>query len=244
MLLVQKLLAIAQVAGNVVLYLLLVLSVLSIAVIIERWWFFYRRRVDVEQLGRDLLARLDAADTAGAQRLLLSHRSVEAAALEAALRWYDAGEGAFQETLAGAARQRRKLTESGLLFLGTLGNNAPFIGLFGTVLGIVTAFHELGAGAGAGASAMGNVMAAIGEALVATAIGILVALPAVIAYNAFQKKSAQVEENIATLGNFVVAHMKAGPRRAALATADGNPRASVSTATAPDGPARLPEVEA
>ena len=172
MVLVQKLLAIAQVAGSVVLYLLLGLSVLSIGMIIERWWFFRRRRVDVDQLGREVLRRLDEDDRAGVTSLLVSSRSVEAEVLGVAMKWYEAGPDSFQEVLQGAMRQARKKLEGGLLFLGTLGNNAPFIGLFGTVLGIVTAFRELGAGAGATSGAMGNVMSAIAEALVATAVGI------------------------------------------------------------------------
>ena len=61
-----------------------------------------------------------------------------------ALDWYDDGPEAVEQILAKATRLRRKSFEGGLLFLGTLGNNAPFIGLFGTVLGIVTAFRELG----------------------------------------------------------------------------------------------------
>ncbi|HJZ86355.1 MAG TPA: MotA/TolQ/ExbB proton channel family protein [Polyangia bacterium] len=212
--LIQKLLSIAQVAGGVVLYLLIALSVLSIGMILERWWFFRRRRIDAEALGADILRRLDAGDHDGISKLLGASRSVEAEVLAAAMKWYDAGPESFQEVLQGVLRQRRKKLEGGLLFLGTLGNNAPFIGLFGTVLGIVTAFHELGAGAGATSGAMGNVMSAIAEALVATAVGILVALPAVIAYNTFQKKAGQIEENVGSLGNLVVAQMKATDGRA------------------------------
>ncbi|HEY5089053.1 MAG TPA: MotA/TolQ/ExbB proton channel family protein, partial [Polyangia bacterium] len=112
--------------------------------------------------------------------------------------------------------------ESRLAFLATLGNNAPFIGLFGTVLGIVTAFRELGNNS---MGAMGNVMGGIAEALIATAVGILVALPAVIFYNVYQKKGADIEEQAAALGNVVSASMRAvrhadAPR---TATADGAP---------------------
>src|SRR5581483_10015893 len=94
-----------------------------------------------------------------------------------------------EEILAKGVRQRRKAFEAGLLFLGTLGNNAPFVGLFGTVLGVVAAFREFGNTTAPAASGggMGNVMSGISEALVATAIGILVALPAVVSYNIFQK---------------------------------------------------------
>ena len=83
---------------------------------------------------------------------------------------------------AAIVEQERLRYERGLAFLGTLGNNAPFVGLFGTVLGIIRAFHDL-----AGNSLQGSqaVMAGIAEALVATAVGLLVALPAVATYNAF-----------------------------------------------------------
>jgi biopolymer transport protein ExbB/biopolymer transport protein TolQ len=109
--------------------------------------------------------------------------------------------------ISGGIKERRKGYESGLLFLGTLGNNSPFIGLFGTVLGIVTAFREL-AGAAGNAAGMNNVMGGIAEALVATAIGILVALPAVIAYNVFTKKTQDLEENVQSIGSLILAQMK------------------------------------
>jgi biopolymer transport protein ExbB/biopolymer transport protein TolQ len=85
--------------------------------------------------------------------------------------------------------------------------------LFGTVLGVVAAFKELGAAsanmaAAGGTGGMGNVMSGISEALIATAIGILVAIPAVIAFNIFQKKSNDIEENSAALANQVLAVMK------------------------------------
>src|SRR5262249_62134071 len=94
-----------------------------------------------------------------------------------------------------------------LLCRGTLGHNAPFVGLFGPVLGIVSAFREL-AGAAGNTAGMNNVMSGIAEALVATAIGILVALPAVIAYNVFQKKTQDLEENLQSIGSLVLAQMK------------------------------------
>jgi biopolymer transport protein ExbB/biopolymer transport protein TolQ len=203
--LMQKLVFVASVASQAVLYILLALSVLSIGVIIERWWYFLRRRENVAALSDQLRAALRRGDLAGARKLLGASRSVEASAVNEALDWYPDGPDAVEQILAKAVRQRRKQFEGGLLFLGTLGNNAPFIGLFGTVLGIVTAFRELGNNQ---MGAMGNVMSGIAEALIATAIGILVALPAVIFYNLFQKKGNDIEENTAALGNVVLASMK------------------------------------
>ena len=203
--LMQKLVFVAQLASSAVLYVLLGLSVISIGVIIERWWFFRRRRVDVDVLSDELRRLLGKGDVGAARKVLVASPSVEAAIIVEALDWWDEGPDAVEQILVRAVRSRRKRFEAGLLFLGTLGNNAPFIGLFGTVLGIVTAFRELGT---AQMGAMGNVMSGIAEALISTAVGILVALPAVIFYNVFQKKGADVEEQAGALGNVVLASMK------------------------------------
>jgi biopolymer transport protein ExbB/TolQ len=196
---------VATIVSRIVFYVLIALSVLSVGAILERWWWFRKRRGNLAALGKDLEASLLAGDVEGARARLAKDRTVEAAILHEALGWYSAGPASFQEILAKAIRDQRKGTEQGLLFLGTLGNNAPFIGLFGTVVGIVNAFKGLGS---ANANAMGNVMSNIAEALAATAVGILVALPAVVSYNVFQKRGADVEENALGLGNLVLAVMR------------------------------------
>lgn len=212
--LMQKLVLVAPLVANAILYLLLGLSVLSIGLIIERWWFFNRRRTDVAALSEGLRKTLRSNDVSGARRLLEKDRSIEAEIIGEALGWYDQGPEAVEQIVAKAVRARRKKFEGGLVFLGTLGNNAPFIGLFGTVLGIVTAFKELGAttgNAGGAAGGMNNVMSSISEALIATAVGILVALPAVIFYNIFQKRGSDIEENANGLGNVLLASLQSHP---------------------------------
>jgi len=206
----DKLLDIAGVGGTVVLVLLLGLSVISIGIIIERTIFFARRKVDAVRLATDVLAFLDRDDPDGLVAMLRKLPSIEAAALAAALPWLDGGREAFEEMLKKGLVDRRKDFESGLVFLGTLGNNAPFVGLFGTVLGIIVAFRELSSAAATAASGSGNmnnVMSGIAEALVSTAVGILVAVPAVIFFNVFQKKTVTIEDNVGALGNAVVAHL-------------------------------------
>jgi biopolymer transport protein ExbB/biopolymer transport protein TolQ len=205
--LVQKLLSIAQVSGQAVLYILLALSVISIGIILERWIYFLRRRIDAPAVGRKVVDYLRQGDVEGARAYLGTLPGVEAAVIRDALGWYADGYDAVAEVINGGVKERRKGYESGLLFLGTLGNNAPFVGLFGTVLGIVTAFRELANAAGSSAG-MNNVMGGIAEALVATAVGILVALPAVIAYNSFTKKCQDLEENTQSIGSLVLAQMK------------------------------------
>jgi biopolymer transport protein ExbB/biopolymer transport protein TolQ len=213
MLLMHKLVFVAQTGAAAVLYILLLLSVYSVGVVLERWWYFRKRRLDVIATGDALAKRLRNGDVSGAKRELEEMPAVEAEILRDALDYYADGPDSLQEIVQKGIRQRRKVFESGLLFLGTLGNNAPFIGLFGTVLGVVAAFKELGTAsanmaAAGGAGGMGNVMSGISEALIATAIGILVAIPAVIAYNLFQKKCNDIEENSAALANQILAVMK------------------------------------
>lgn len=229
--LLQKLVFVAQVGASVVLYLLIGLSILSIGVILERWWYFRRRRIHMPTASDALQASLRKGDVEQAVANLKKSQSVEAEIICEALTWYASGAAAVEQILSKAVRQRRKGFEAGLLFLGTLGNNAPFIGLFGTVLGIVTAFRELGTTQAGATSGMGNVMSGIAEALVATAIGILVALPAVISYNVFQKKAVDVEDNAAALGNVVLASLAAaGPAdHAAPARPKTSPRTQTET---------------
>jgi biopolymer transport protein ExbB/TolQ len=221
--LMQKLVFVAQLASSAVLYVLLGLSVISIGVIIERWWYFRRRRDDIDALSDDLRKVLAKNDLAGARKRLAASPSVEATIITEALDWWSEGSESVEQILVKAVRARRKKFEAGLLFLGTLGNNAPFIGLFGTVLGIVTAFRELGT---AQMGAMGNVMSGIAEALIATAVGIMVALPAVIFYNVFQKKGADVEEQAGALGNLVLASMKSTAHDGSNGARAGKPRAA------------------
>ena len=103
----------------------------------------------------------------------------------------------------------------GLGLLGTIGSTAPFIGLFGTVVGIINAFRGISAN---GSGGMAAVSGGIAEALVATALGIFVAIPAVVAFNQFTGKldQFQVEMNKASseLVNFLFKVPKAAPRAA------------------------------
>ncbi|OGR88235.1 MAG: hypothetical protein A3J74_08200 [Elusimicrobia bacterium RIFCSPHIGHO2_02_FULL_57_9] len=91
------------------------------------------------------------------------------------------------EMMRAASLKQRAMMERNLVVLGTLGNTAPFIGLLGTVMGIIQAFHDL-AGPQAAANGASVVAVGIAEALVATAAGLFVAIPAVVFYNYFLKR--------------------------------------------------------
>ncbi|MGD0675426.1 MAG: MotA/TolQ/ExbB proton channel family protein [Polyangiaceae bacterium] len=199
-----------------ILVLMLVLSIISLAIMLERAWLYWSLRDDIEALMRDLGRLLRGGDLEGARQRLEASRSAEAAVVVAGLVEADHGVDAAQEAMDGASALQRLKLEKRLAFLGTLGNNAPFIGLLGTVIGIVAAFDELSkvkmAAAGQSTQlAPEAVMARISEALVATAIGILIAIPAVAAFNAFQRVVRGTVANTEALGHMLLAHLKAIP---------------------------------
>lgn len=208
--LIERLMKLALLGSEWVLYLLLVLSVVSLSTMVERWIFFARRGGSSEKLRQALVTKLDRADVAGAEQVLAAHESVQSRIARVALRWLSGGPDALADAVEAELARVRAELERGTNLLGTLGNNAPFVGLFGTVLGVIIAFHALG-DSGGNAGAMGGVMAGIAEALVATGVGLFVALPAVVAYNLIQKKIGEVEADSAVLVKLISAYAKADP---------------------------------
>jgi biopolymer transport protein ExbB len=190
-----------------VLWLLIGLSLAAVTVMAERLWFFIQERKPAERLAAAMKALRDkGADDA--LKLLKGQRSIEVAVVRACLERIGDGAGTVDEVRAAVVEQERQRYEKRLAFLGTLGNNAPFIGLFGTVLGIIRAFHDL-----AGSSLQGTqaVMTGIAEALVATGVGLLVALPAVATYNAFMRHVETAAASAEASAHEVLAYMKKEP---------------------------------
>ena len=138
-----------------VLWLLFALSVGSIAVAVERFIFFQRKSGDLKGLVGMLDEHLRAGDAASALLALEGHRSVGAMVASAGLRLAGRGPSAVEKGMTSALALQRKALEARLSYLGTLGNNAPFIGLFGTVIGVILAFEALGQ-AGPAASSAGS----------------------------------------------------------------------------------------
>ena len=197
-----------------VMWILLALSAISIWLVVERALFFRRIHDDIPALSRELDSLLRAGRYRDAIERMSRSPSAEAAAVLAGLRAADLGPMSAEKAIAGALALERSRMERGLAFLGTLGNNAPFVGLLGTVIGIVEAFDVLGrpeALSAAGTLAPAGIMGSIAEALVATAVGLFVAIPAVAAYNLFQRKVANVLARSEALTNVLLAHLNAEP---------------------------------
>jgi biopolymer transport protein ExbB len=218
-----------QSGASWVLWLLAALSLASVAIVVERWLFYRERDCDLQAVARSLGARLAARDFGGAIQELARSRSVATAIAAAGLELADRGSAAADKAMQSAAALERRRLERCLAYLGTLGNNAPFVGLLGTVIGVIGAFEELGRGAlgaVAGQAAAAQVpsqiasqavMGRIAEALVATAVGILVALPAVAAFNYFQRRVASLLSGTEVLSNLVLAYLADGGADAAKA---------------------------
>jgi biopolymer transport protein ExbB len=188
-----------------VLYLLIGLSVISIGVMIERWFFYRRRAIDVDGVRDELARRLDAGDLHAAATALQAHDSLETNVVLTGLRAYEKGPESVEDLIAGALGRERARYESRLSFLATLASNAPYVGLFGTVLGIIRSFRDLATNV---AEASSSVMAGIAEALIATAIGLLVAIPAVVAYNVFRGRVKDSVTNCQMLARILLAQLK------------------------------------
>ena len=199
----QRLLAFTMLGAGWVLWLLVALSVLSVTVMLERGLYFGQRRMS-KRFPELLRLCQDGSLDKAAQ--LAAGDAMEAEVVRVAARVAGSGQEAVEKAVASTIDRRRLEYERWLFVLGTLGNNAPFIGLFGTVLGIIRAFADLAAHPGAVAGAS-TVMAGISEALVATAVGLFVAIPAVLAYNIYQRLLKRVVGRSQSLGNAIAAGM-------------------------------------
>lgn len=210
--LTEKLLRLVIIGGSEwVMVLLILLSIASVAVMVERALFYHKRRLRLDRLDRELSALIasESNDRIAKMKQLLARE--DEPALRAAISGHGnpgKDRGAVEKLVSGALERDRLELERRLSFLGTLGNNAPFIGLFGTVLGIMRAFHDL---AMAGRPNTSVVMAGISEALVATAIGLFVALPAVLFYNYFQRNVDRTLSITEALAQGIISTLPAAP---------------------------------
>ncbi len=194
-----------------VMYVLVALSIFSVGVFFERFFFYRKRAVDLPAVRRELHRLLKDDAIGAALELVRQTPGMEGRVATACLQALDEGDQAMEEAMLASLAQQRLRYDRNLSILGTLGNNAPFIGLLGTVLGIIRAFLDLSRDVAGGAAV---VMAGISEALVATAIGLLVAIPSVIAFNWLNGRVIQVMSNTETLARTIMEHAKQRDTRA------------------------------
>lgn len=206
-------LGISLVGAEWVLYVLVLMSVISISLIFERSLFYRAAGTGLAAFRAQLRALTDRGDLDAAQKLAQERAAqtptsdLETQMALALLTQRRGAPDVLTEVAQDPVMRTRLKWEKNLAVLATIGSNAPFIGLFGTVLGIIKAFHDLSQQAGAGAT---GVTAGISEALVATAVGLLVAIPAVVAYNVFQRRVKSALGEAEALKSYLVGKLSNG----------------------------------
>lgn len=201
----ERLTAFAMLGAGWVLWLLVILSVICLAIVLERVYFLMTSRGNIDELKSQLIQWLSRNEVDAAKTELTKSKTFEAKIVQAGLDAVSDGADSAEQKMAGQSIAAKLQMEKNLAFLGTVGNNAPFVGLLGTVIGIIRSFHELDQ---SGGQVNARLMSEIGEALVATAIGILVALPAVAFYNIFQRVIKARLARGEALGKELLAHLQ------------------------------------
>jgi biopolymer transport protein ExbB len=202
---VQKLLGLTLLGTEWILWLLLGLSILSIAIMIERAIFFLRIGIDFAQFSERLTKYLGDRDYSGAKAMCAQSNAFESQVVLRGLQNLDKGPVAMEGSMEGFLVGERQKLDRGLVILGTLGNNAPFIGLFGTVIGIIMAVDSLAKNLDGGFAV---VMSGISESLVATAVGLMVAIPAVVAFNFFNRLVKRRVQNSEAISKVMMTYFR------------------------------------
>lgn len=173
--------------GGFVIFILIGCSILSLAIIIERC-FYYRSRSRVKR--KDFMAEVSAElkrdRLMNALDICESTNTPFSGVVYSGLRLYGHNESVISNAMEREVTVETTKLEQYTSVVGTIASTAVYIGLFGTVLGIIRAFHDIAQSSGSGG--INVVINGIAEALVCTAAGLCVAVPAVIAYNYFIKR--------------------------------------------------------
>lgn len=172
-------------------------SILSISFMIERWLTFRKAQASGDAILTHVHKLMQDGKAEAAQQYCHKHPAAVAQVIHYGLQHASRPRRELEDLLASKRMEERLRLERYLGVLGTLGNIAPFIGLFGTVVGIIKAFRDLALSGGGGPAVVAK---GIAEALVATAAGLMVAIPAVIIYNYFMRKvkAISVEMEVAS----------------------------------------------
>ena len=200
--LTRLLLRAINVGAEWVLWILFLLSFLSIGLMVERVFYLWKHRVDPGELREMLVKYLSVGDVRSAYNEVAASESIECKVLAAGLAAAARGPEACGEAMLSTKARERVHMDAGLSILATIGSNAPFIGLLGTVLGIINAAQQLTSNASQAvqSAALGGVF----EALVATAVGLFVAIPAVVAYNLLQRQVRSRMAQVDSLAHFLL----------------------------------------
>jgi biopolymer transport protein TolQ len=202
----ERIFAVAHIADQVVLWILVVLSIISIGMILERFFALRGVAAESQKIRNRVRTALQTHSLEDVEDLSKNSETIEGRALAFALKHIkENGSKGLEEVFNTISLIERPELERYLSFLATVGSNAPYIGLLGTVLGIMKAFNDLALSADAGQQ---TVMAGISLALVATAAGLFVAIPAVVFYNYFQRQVKSILQSLDSVKELCLAYAK------------------------------------
>ena len=195
--------------GDWIMWFMVVLSVASVLLILERSLHFRRASGDTELQYARLSERLRGEEFAEALNDLEADDTMVGRVAKAGLSRIDHGGDAVREAMAAATLIERQRGERFLSVLGTLGANAPFIGLLGTVIEII---HTLGSSSSMSPDRIPQMMSDLSTALAATAVGLIVALPALAANNYFRRRLSMMETTAAAFGHELLSYANLPPK--------------------------------
>jgi biopolymer transport protein ExbB len=177
---------------------LLLCSIVAVAIVIERLYFFAQQLSDSKELLRQIGQRIAADDLPGAMKICDGNRGMLPKILKFGLERGEKNRADITDALSIALMEHLNALERNLPIIGTIAVIAPFVGLFGTVLGIIRAFDDI---ALKGNSTPAVVSAGVAEALVTTAAGLFVAVLAVIFFNYFKSRIKSYNQEMIVAAN-------------------------------------------
>ena len=201
----EKLFNLASLMHEITLWILVVLSVFSLSFIIEKWLTLRIQNKRSRSLNQSLKTAIETQNLKAIQYLGGPLDSLESKAISIGLNHIKSyGASGLNELFNAYALTEKSALEKKLNFLASVGSNAPFIGLLGTVFGVMDAFRGLAESQGEAAI----VMLGISKALLATAVGLIVAIPATVAYNYFLKNVRGIMQSLESTKQILLSFAK------------------------------------
>ena len=224
-------------SGGWAMYALLILSIVSLGIVFERIFFFLRQHSDPPQLLREIGDRVSKDDMKGAIAVCDRNRGMLPKILQFGLYRHEKSRADISDALSIALLEQLNTLEANLAIIGTVAVIAPFVGLFGTVLGIIRAFQDI---ALKGNSTPAVVAAGVSEALVTTAAGLAVAVLAVIAFNYFKSRIKAYNQEMIVAANKLAEMLHFHNTGAPIPTELYTPKGLQRPSTAAPAPAAKP----
>jgi biopolymer transport protein ExbB len=216
--------------GGFAMWILLVMSIISIGIVFERFFFFSRQHSDPTQLLKEIGDRVARDDMNGAIAVCDRHHGMLPKILQFGLYRHEKSRADISDALSIGLLEQLNALEANLSIIGTVAVIAPFVGLFGTVLGIIRAFQDI---ALKGNSTPAVVAAGVSEALVTTAAGLLVAVVAVVFFNYFKSRIKAYNQEMIVAANKLAEMLHFHNTGSPIPTELYNPRATGGKAPAP-----------